>query len=238
MDLCGERLVHGFGQGRARTVVLRDVSLELSRGAVTLLMGPSGSGKSTLLAILSGLARPDEGLVLALGRDLWGMPEREREGFRRRHCGFVFQSPNLFPSLTAREQLEMMIQWSENCSPGKATLEADSFLDDLGLAGKGNLTPAQLSGGEKGRVAVARALIKRPTFCFVDEPTAALDWTTGQQVVERLCRAARQENALVLVVTHDHRLMSFADEVVLLDEGRLLEGVPSGEPGLAAAAQG
>jgi putative ABC transport system ATP-binding protein len=197
-------------------------------------MGPSGSGKSTLLAILSGLARPDGGLVRTLGRDLWAMPEREREAFRRRHCGFVFQSPNLFPSLTAREQLEMMIQWSEKCSPGMARLEADSFLDDLGLAGKGDLTPAQLSGGEKGRVAVARALIKRPTFCFVDEPTAALDWTTGRQVVQRLCRAARQENALVFIVTHDHRIVSYADEVVSLDDGRLVKGAPSGEPELVA----
>jgi putative ABC transport system ATP-binding protein len=234
MDLCGESLVHGFGQGRARTFVLRDVSLELSRGAVTLLMGPSGSGKSTLLAILAGLARPDEGLVLALGRNLWAMSESERESFRRRYCGFVFQAHNLFPSLTAREQLEMMLEWGENCSASVARRRAEMSLDDLGLAGKGHLIPAQLSGGEKGRVAVARALIKHPAFCFADEPTASLDWTTGRQVVERLCRAARHENAMVLIVTHDHRLVPFADEVMSLDDGRLLKGDPSVEPGLPA----
>src|SRR4051794_16998986 len=120
MDLCGEGLVHGFGQGAARTEVLRGVSLGLSRGAVTLLMGPSGSGKSTLLAILSGLARPDGGRVLALGRDLWAMPERDREAFRLSHCGFVFQALNLFPSLTAREQLEMVLQWGQGCPPREA----------------------------------------------------------------------------------------------------------------------
>src|SRR5207244_860560 len=145
-DLVGENLNHGFGRGASRSVVLVDVSLELQRGALVLLMGPSGSGKSTLLAILSGLSRPNGGRVLALGHDLWALSEGAREQFRLRYFGFVFQHANLFPSLTAREQLEMVIRWGEGASRSEASRRVSSALADLGLADKGNLKPAELSG--------------------------------------------------------------------------------------------
>src|SRR5437588_7301817 len=134
-------------------------------------MGPSGSGKSTLLAVLSGLLRPDGGRVISLGTDLWGLPVREQEAFRLRHCGFIFQGYNLFPALTARQQLEMVLRWGSGTTPTEARDRADATLAMLGMSKKADLRPIQLSGGEKQRVAIGRALIKEPEFLFADEPT-------------------------------------------------------------------
>ena len=228
--LVAEHLSRSFGQGPSRATVLREVSLDLSRGEFVLLMGPSGSGKSTLLALLSGLAKPDTGQVRALGQDLWTMTEKQRERFRLRHCGFIFQGYNLFPSLTAREQLEMVLRWGEGVGAAEAGRRVGAILAELGLADKGDLRPAQLSGGEKQRVAVARALVKNPELCFADEPTSALDWTAGKQVVQMLQQATRRHNTLMFVVAHDTRLIPYADRVFHLDEGRLVEASPHGPP--------
>jgi putative ABC transport system ATP-binding protein len=221
--LVAEQLSRSFGQGTTRTVVLRDVSIELVRGEIVLLMGPSGSGKSTLLALLSGLAKPDTGRVLALGQDLWQLTEKQRERFRLRHCGFIFQGYNLFPSLSACEQLEMVLRWGEGASQADASRRVQEILAELGLAEKGHLRPGQLSGGEKQRVAVARALVKNPELCFADEPTSALDWTSGKQVVQMLQQAAHRHNTLMFVVAHDTRLIPYADRVFHLDDGQLIE---------------
>jgi putative ABC transport system ATP-binding protein len=202
------------------TRALCEASLDLYPGQMSLLMGPSGSGKSTLLAVLSGLFRPDGGQVLALGTDLWELGERQREQFRRRHCGFVFQGYNLFPALTARQQLEMVLRWSEQVSGGEARRRADALLDELGLNRKASLRPAQLSGGEKQRVAVGRALVKRPSLVFADEPTSALDWEHGEHVV-RLLRAAADQGATVLIVAHDARIRAHVDQVFLIEDGQL-----------------
>jgi putative ABC transport system ATP-binding protein len=216
------QLTHSFNTGAVRTVALRDVSLQIAAGEVALIMGPSGSGKSTLLAVLSGLLRPDHGQVLVRGTDLWGLSEREREAFRLRHFGFVFQGYNLFPTLTAREQLEMVVWWGERGTRKEAARRAAEVLDFLGLGGKGDLLPGQLSGGEQQRVAIGRALIKEPDFCFVDEPTSALDWDHGKQVVQLLSEAARQRGAAVLVVAHDPRIAPYAHHVYRLEDGRLV----------------
>src|SRR5262249_9505181 len=151
-----------------------------------LLMGPSGSGKSTLLAALSGLLRPDSGRVLALDQDLWALSDKQRERFRRRYCGFIFQGYNLFPALTARQQLEMVLRWGNGLSSREAHRRTNTMLGLLGLSKKADLRPNQLSGGEKQRVAIGRALIKEPSLVFADEPTAALDWKHGEQVIELL----------------------------------------------------
>lgn len=217
------KVAHAFSEGGARTPALTDVSLELYRGQVSLLMGPSGSGKSTLLAILSGLLRPDSGQVLALGRDLWKMADQEREEFRRQYCGFIFQGYNLFPALTARQQLEMVLRWGDGKPLHEAQRRADDMLTLLGLGTKGQLRPHQLSGGEKQRVAIGRALVKQPVFCFADEPTGALDWARGEQVIELLSDVAHGHGATVLVVAHDHRLIDYADQVFQLEDGRLVE---------------
>ena len=221
--LRGRNLSRGFGTGDVRTMALQDVSLDLYRGEFALLMGPSGSGKSTLLASLSGLLRPDSGQVLALGNDLWSLSERERERFRLQNCGFIFQGYNLFPALTARQQLEMVLRWGEGASAREARRRADDMLHLLGLSKKARLRPAQLSGGEKQRVAVGRALIKEPVFCFADEPTSALDWAHGEQVIELLRTAARERGTTVLVVAHDGRIANYVDRVFHMEDGCLAE---------------
>ena len=219
--LRGQHLDRGFGEGELRTLAVRDVSIELEAGQTTVLMGPSGSGKSTLLAILAGLLRPDSGDVEALGQSIVHMNDAEREAFRRRHCGFVFQGYNLFPALTARQQVEIVLRWADGLSAREAARRAAETLTTLGLGDKLRLRPWQLSGGEKQRVAVARALVKRPTFLFADEPTAALDWEHGKQVVELLRRSAVEDGATVLIVSHDPRVTALADRVLHLEDGRI-----------------
>jgi putative ABC transport system ATP-binding protein len=219
--LSGRRLSRSFGKGGERTVAVREASLELFPGQIALLMGPSGSGKSTLLSVLSGLLRPDAGKVVALGEDLWSLSDRERERFRLQHFGFIFQGYNLFPALTALQQLELVLRWGEGVPRREARGRALELLGRLGLAKKAHLRPAQLSGGEKQRVAIGRALIKRPALCFADEPTSALDWSHGEQVMELLSTAAHDQESTILVVAHDPRLVPYADQVFHLEDGYL-----------------
>src|SRR3954447_20770858 len=228
--LTARHLEHSFGTGEAAARVLRGVSLELYLGEVLLLMGPSGSGKSTLLAVLSGLLRPDRGAVSVLGEDLWRMSESARERLRLRHFGFIFQGFNLFPSLTATEQLEMVVRWGEGAPRREARRRVAEMLEKLGLGRRAHLRADRLSGGEKQRVAVGRALLKRPQFCFADEPTAALDWAHGEQIIRLLHSAAHEGGAVVFLVGHDPRLVPYADRVLHLADGRLA-AAPSPTPG-------
>jgi len=216
----GRNLLRSFGTGGTRTFALQDVSLGLRQGELNLLMGPSGSGKSTLLAVLSALLRPDGGNVQALGHDLWQMNELQLEQFRLRHCSYIFQGYNLFPALSARQQLEVVLKWGEGASTREARKKADRVLGSLGMTNRADLRPLQLSGGEKQRVAIARALVKDPSFIFADEPTSALDWENGQQVIDLLNKTA-QKGTTVLVVTHDPRLLKYADRVFDMADGRL-----------------
>jgi putative ABC transport system ATP-binding protein len=217
-------LVSTFDQGGVPVPVLRGVSLRLHRGELVLLMGPSGSGKSTLVSVLSGLLRPTAGRVLALGEDYWAKGAGEQERFRQRHFGYVFQGYNLLPALTARQQLEVVLRWAEGATARSARQRAERMLETLGLGGKADLRPAQLSGGEKQRVAVGRALIMEPDFCFADEPTGALDWAHGEEVIRLLRQATRQRGATVLVVGHDPRLLAYADRSFDLEDGQLRDG--------------
>jgi putative ABC transport system ATP-binding protein len=219
--LQGRHLTRTFGEGEVKATALDGVSLEMYPGQISLLMGPSGSGKSTLLAILSGLLRPTSGHVTSLGADLWKMTDREREQFRLRYCGFIFQGYNLFPALSARQQLEMVLRWGEGATAREARRRAEEMLSLLGLAKKAHLRPAELSGGEKQRVAIGRALIKEPMFCFADEPTSALDGAHGDQVVELLRTAAHERGSTILIVGHDHRIIPYADRLFYLEDGTL-----------------
>jgi putative ABC transport system ATP-binding protein len=221
--LRGKHLTRTFGEGETRTTALYDVSLDLYPGQIALLMGPSGSGKTTLLAVISGLLHPSGGEVLALGEDLWKKSEREREHFRLKHVGFIFQGYNLFAALTAQQQLEMVLRWGEGVSGREARRRTDEMLSLLGLAKKARLRPTELSGGEKQRVAIGRALIKNPQFLFADEPTSALDWAHGEQVVELLRNAAHERGATILVVAHDSRIIPFVDRVYYLEDGSMRE---------------
>jgi putative ABC transport system ATP-binding protein len=224
-----------YGDGHARIVALSEVSLDLFPGEIALLMGPSGSGKSTLLAVLSGLVRPTSGRVLVRGRDLWAMSERERKRFRLDCCGFIFQGYNLFPALTAQQQLGIVLRWGRGASAREAGHRADALLAQLGLEERASERPAHLSGGEKQRVAVARALIKEPAFCFADEPTSALDWDHGRQVVELLRQAAHARKASVLVVSHDARIIPYVDRVYYLEDGRRRDAAEQVPPAHAGA---
>src|SRR5438552_1649429 len=226
-SLRARNVTRTFGSGETRTTALQDVSLDLHSGEFVMLMGPSGSGKSTLLAVLSGLLHPDSGEVCVLGQDIWRQTEQAREMFRRRHCGFVFQGYNLFPALTARQQLEIVLRWGEGVPGREARRRAGEMLSLLGLGKKANLRPGQLSGGEKQRVAIGRALIKEPVFCFADEPTSALDWAHGEQVIELLRVAAREQGTTVLVVAHDSRIVPLSDRVLHLEDGILAEPEPA-----------
>jgi putative ABC transport system ATP-binding protein len=222
-------LVRAFADGGAARKVLDGVRLALHGSELVLLMGPSGSGKSTLLAALGGLMRPDAGRVRVLGEDLWGVPERAREDLRRRHFGFIFQGYHLFPALTAVQQLELVLRWGDGVSAREARKRSEQVLGLLGLGRKMHLRPAQLSGGEKQRVAIGRALVKRPRIVFADEPTSALDWTRGEEVVSLLRAAAHDRGAAVVVVSHDDRLTAYAHRILHLHEGHLSEQ-PAGFP--------
>lgn len=219
----GQHLQQRFGEGKSATHALRDVSIAIRQGELALIMGPSGSGKSTLLAALSGLMRPQEGRVLALGQDLWGMSDARRKDFRREHFGFIFQGYNLFPALSARQQMEIVLHWASGVPFRERRDRVAAMLNLLGLGGKEYHRPEQLSGGEKQRVAIGRALIKQPAVCFADEPTSALDWERGRQVMGMLTEAARSQGTAVLIVSHDPRLMPFVDRIFLQEEGALRE---------------
>jgi putative ABC transport system ATP-binding protein len=230
-SLRGLGLSKTFGAGDALTTALADVSLELYAGQIVLLMGPSGSGKSTLLACLSGLMTPQTGKVWALGKDLWVMTEKQREAFRLQHFGFIFQGYNLFPALTASQQLEMILRWGKGASEREARQKAEKMLNLLGLGKKKKQRPSELSGGEKQRVAIGRALIKEPAFCFADEPTSALDWKHGEQVIELLRAAAHDCGSTIVVVGHDARMIPHVDRVLHMEDGVLTDHPQGSELG-------
>lgn len=207
-----------FITGKIRTQVIKDSSLEVWPGELTLIVGPSGSGKSTLLSMLSGLLRPETGHVFALKTDLWTLGDRELERFRLVHCGFVFQGFNLFNALTALENVVLPLQYL-GVRGREVERRAQSALDEVGLRDRSHLRPAELSGGEKQRVAIARALVKEPALLFADEPTSALDKANGQIVIDLLKRIASSHGATVLGVTHDPRLLSHAGRVIHIEDG-------------------
>ena len=215
-------LVKRFKTGRTHIEVLKSVDFEALHGDVTMVMGPSGSGKSTLVACLSGLLNPDAGSVSAMGEDLWSYKSGKIDRFRLDHCGFIFQGFNLFPALTARQQVEVILKY-KGFSPSEARRKAAVALTEVGLEMRMNQRPSELSGGEKQRVAIARALAKDPELLFADEPTSALDGENGQVVIKLLQRAAKQFGAAVVCVTHDPRLESYADRVIHIEDGRILD---------------
>ena len=210
-----------FVSGRIESTVLHDLTLDVRAGELTLISGPSGCGKSTLLAILSGLQPADKGEVRALGHDLHGMSMRALEAFRLQHTGFVFQGFNLFPALTALEQVELPLSYM-GLAKDVVRKRAVESLEEVGLGPRMSMLPIELSGGEKQRVAIARALAKQPELLFADEPTSALDAANGQIVIDILHRIARTHGTTVLCVSHDPRLVHHADRVLAMEDGRIL----------------
>jgi putative ABC transport system ATP-binding protein len=207
-----------FKTGRTHIEVLKGVDFEALHGEVTMVMGPSGSGKSTLVASLSGLLKPDAGSVTAMGEEIWDYKSGRIDRFRLDHCGFIFQGFNLFPALTAVQQVEIILKY-KGYSRIDARRKAATALMEVGLENRMNSRPSEMSGGEKQRVAIARAIAKDPQLLFADEPTSALDGENGQVVIKLLQRAAKQFGAAVICVTHDPRLETYADRIIHLEDG-------------------
>jgi putative ABC transport system ATP-binding protein len=232
--LRGQALLKSFKSGRTRLDILKSVDFTADHGELTMVMGPSGSGKSTLVAALSGLLRPDSGTVTALGQDLWKMPTGKIDRFRLDHCGFIFQGFNLFGSLTALQQVTTVLKYT-GLDARAAREKAAQALSEVGLEHRLHQRPAALSGGEKQRVAIARAISKAPQLLFADEPTSALDGASGQVVIRLLQRAAKSHGAAVICVTHDPRLEAYADRIVHIEDGRILDDVRPARPPVALA---
>ena len=216
--LHGRDLYRSFGQ----TPALQGASLSLHAGEIVAVMGPSGSGKSTLLHCLAGIYAPDKGEVWFDGRRLDQLSDAERTRLRRTSFGFVFQFGQLVPELTVADNVAIPLLLGR-VSRRDAYAKAGTWLDRVGLAGLGGRRTGELSGGQAQRVAVARALISQPSVLFADEPTGALDSTTGAKVMDLLVSAARQEQAAVLLVTHDAGIAQYADRVVTVHDGRVTE---------------
>lgn len=209
------------GCGAHAVAALHDVSLSIAPGEVVLLQGPSGSGKTTLLAVAAGLLHADEGEVVLAGMRLDGAPHAVVRRHRSRTVGFVFQRASLMPSLTARENVLLMATLAGR-PRSEAEREAARLLEEVGVAHRADHRPAEMSGGEEQRVAVARALVHRPALILADEPTANLDGAAGRLVAEQLRALAAVRGAAVLIATHDPRLTPVATRRVDLADGRLV----------------
>ena len=205
-----------YDMGAVAVHALRGVTLSLRASEFLVLLGPSGSGKSTLLNILGGLDVPTSGTVTYRGRDLSGADDATRTAYRRNHVGFVFQFYNLIPSLTARENVALVTEIAQDPMPSKEALQI------VGLGDRMNHFPAQLSGGEQQRVAIARAISKRPDVLLCDEPTGALDISTGVVVLEAIERINRELGTATAVITHNAAVAAIADRVVQLSDGQIV----------------
>lgn len=220
LSLRGVGKTYGEGAGAVAAVV--DVDLDLMPGEFTLLMGPSGSGKTTLLMIMGCLLKPTSGTVTVGGLEVQALPEAALPAVRLRHLGYIFQGFNLFPALSARENVEVALDL-KGIRGTAARAAAARHLERIGLGHRLDHRPEDLSGGEKQRVAIARALAAEPPVILADEPTASLDGTTGHRVTELLRRLAREEGRTVFVVTHDPRILDLADRVLHMEDGRIVK---------------
>jgi putative ABC transport system ATP-binding protein len=214
-------LTKTYAQGEAAARALDDVSLDLHTGELTLLVGPSGSGKTTLLSIMGCVLRPTSGTLRVLGDDVTRLAERDLPAIRRERIGFIFQAFNLFPTLTTLQNVALALDL-KGVAGRVARDRAKALLDQVGLGAKLNAYPADLSGGQKQRVAIARALAGDPPIILADEPTAALDSQSGRVVMDLLKQLARERGRAVAVVTHDNRMLEYADRLVTMEDGRIV----------------
>lgn len=226
------QLTKTYTEGSTGTLALRNVDLDAHAGELLMLMGPSGSGKTTLLSIMGCILTASSGSVRIAGREVVGLREKELPGIRLQNIGFVFQGFNLFPTLTAGENVELMLDL-KGVSAAGAKKRAAELLDQVGLGGKYESFPSDLSGGQKQRIAIARALAGDPGIILADEPTAALDSHTGRNVMEMMSELAHKRGRAVVIVTHDSRVLNFADRIVKIEDGSIavaqdVEPVPAG----------
>jgi len=210
-----------FGEGEQRVQALRGVDWDVYKGQMSLLVGPSGCGKTTLLSVIAGILDCDDGMVDAFGSRVTALGDREKTRFRAVHIGFVFQQYNLLPALTAAENAAVPLViagWHRV----QAVAKAREVLTTLGMGNRADALPSQLSGGQQQRVAIARALVHEPNLIVCDEPTAAIDFETGQTVMQLLRQAAVRAERAVIVVTHDNRVFPFGDRIAHMDDGHIV----------------
>lgn len=219
-----EHLEKQYGEGEVAVHALQDINLNLPKGEFVVFVGPSGSGKTTLLNIIGGLDRPTGGKVNVAGRDLTTLDEKGLTRYRRDVVGFIFQFFNLVPTLTARENIELVAELA------KDPMDVRDVLEAVGLGKRGDHFPAALSGGEQQRVALARALVKRPALVLADEPTGSLDYETGIRVLELMRGVTREMGRSIFLVTHNSEITKMADRVVHLRSGRIDEVIENPEP--------
>lgn len=221
--ISASQLVKSYSNGQTETRVLKGISLEISAGSFTVILGASGSGKSTLLAVLSGLEKADGGSVVCCGEELSALNEKQLTDFRRRNVGFVFQQYFLLPHLSVEQNVRMGADLSHNQNYRE-------LIRGVGLFEKRNRKPGELSGGEQQRVSIARALAKRPNVLFLDEPTGALDEETGRSVLDYISLLKRELAFTAVMVTHNENIADMADTVIRMNSGTIAETVQHPAP--------
>ena len=216
-----ERLTKIYKEGRFEVPAVQEVTLAAEPGEVLAILGPSGSGKTTLLSMLGCMLRPTSGTIKIHGEQVSDLDERRLPAVRRRYVGFIFQSFNLFSALSAAENVEVVLQLKGH---ERRARRAETFrlLEAVGLSDRAHFLPRDLSGGQRQRVSIARALAGDPLLILADEPTANLDWKSGEQVIQMLHGITRSEGRTVIIVTHDHRVMPYIDRSVRIEDGKLV----------------
>ncbi len=224
-------VVKTYGKGDMRVTALRGADLEVRTGELLMLVGPSGCGKTTLISVAAGILDPDQGQVRVFGEDIVAMPDRRRVRYRGDNIGFVFQSFNLIPTLTAAENVAVPLL-IRGASRRDALRRAMVVLEEVGLGNRGRSLPSQLSGGQQQRVAIARSFVHEPRLIVCDEPTSALDHETGHHVLQLLREIALRGGRSLIIVTHDSRIFEFADRIARMDDGVVtsVEDVRQGGP--------
>lgn len=218
--ISAENIIYHYGSGELAQQVLKGASLTVQSGEFVILAGPSGSGKSTLLTLIGALRKGQEGQLEVAGTDLMTCRENYLRLVRQK-IGFVFQQHNLLGFLTAQQNVEMSLEMFDDYSASERHHMALNMLEHVGLRDKAHLYPAQLSVGQKQRVAIARSLVHNPQIILADEPTASLDSKTGIQVTEMLQKMVKEQGCAALVVTHDNRIFSYADRILHIEDGRI-----------------
>jgi putative ABC transport system ATP-binding protein len=226
-----------YGAGSSKVTALRGIDLQVNTDELLMLVGPSGCGKTTLISVIAGILDQDDGECRVFGHDFKHMSQRDKTRYRGATIGFVFQSFNLLPTLTAAENVSVPLLINGK-SRNEAMKAAKEMLARVGLGDRGHSLPSQMSGGQQQRVAIARSLVHGPRLIVCDEPTSALDHETGQKVMELLREVALGAGRSLVIVTHDARIFPFADRIARMDDGRVVEVSQPGQAALAGANHG
>ena len=222
MILQAKNIIKWFGTDENKSIALKGVDFDLSYGEMLYLIGPSGSGKTTLLSIVSGILRPNSGSVTIKGQDIWQLNDDALADFRLHTVGFVFQDFHLFPRLTSKENVAIPLILQKK-SWEQALQEAALTLEIVGLKERIDFPPYKLSLGEQQRVAIARAIITKPELLIMDEPTASLDGPTGKKIISFIRENVLTEKRAIIVVTHDNRIYNFADRIIQMEDGKIID---------------